>query len=197
MPTARFIAGFSGLVMGFALMAVVAVAQPAPPPNLQSGMPPAPPPSTDPKLSLQANADFLAQNAKKPGIVSRPSGLQYRIIRNGFGRHPTTQDTVEVYYTGKMINGEVFDGTSPGLPASFNINGSGLIQGWIEVLQLMREGDHWEVFIPARLAYGTRGRNTIPPNQTLIFDMRLLGTKAPPRPGEPGYVPPPGSQPGR
>ena len=163
----------------------------------QSGIAPAPPPSTDPKLSMQANATFLAENAKKTGIISRPSGLQYRIIRNGFGRHPGPQDTVEVYYTGTMINGEVFDGTSPGLPASFNINGSGLIQGWIEVLQLMREGDHWQVFIPARLAYGTRGRGTIPPNQTLIFDMRLLASKPPPKPGEPGYVPQPGEQPGR
>ena len=66
--------------------------------------------------------------ARKPGVISRPSGLQYRIMRNGFGKHPGAQDTVEVYYTGKLINGEVFDGTSPGLPASFNITGSGLIQ---------------------------------------------------------------------
>jgi len=185
MPSARIFAA----ILGFLMLGGVALAQP------QSGMPPAPPPSTDPRLSLQANAAFLAENAKKPGVIRRPSGLQYRIIRNGFGRHPGPQDSVEVYYTGKMLNGEVFDGTSVGLPATFNL--SGIIQGWIEVLQLMREGDHWEVFIPAHIAYGSRGRGNIPPNQTLIFDMRLLSAKAPPRPGEPGYVPQPGEQPGR
>lgn len=163
----------------------------------QSGMPPAPPPSANPALSQQANADFLAENAKKAGVVRRPSGLQYRIIRSGYGRLATAQDTVEIYYTGSLINGEVFDGTSPGLPASFNVTSSGLVQGWVEVLQLMREGDHWQVFIPANLGYGSRGRGTIPPNQTLVFDMRLLTARPPPRPGEPGYVPQPGEQPSR
>jgi len=187
MPIARFFAGFLGLVM----LAAPALAQ------TPSGTPPAPAPSTDPALSLEANARFLAENAKKPGVVRRPSGLQYKIIRNGFGRHPGLQDTVEVYYTGSLINGEVFDGTSPGLPASFNVTTSGLVQGWVEVLQLMREGDHWQVWIPANLGYGTRGRGPVPPNQTLVFDMRLLSAKPPPRPGEPGYVPQPGEQPGR
>jgi FKBP-type peptidyl-prolyl cis-trans isomerase len=185
MPTARIFAGF----MGFLMLGGVALAQP------QSGMPPAPPPSTDPKLSLQANATFLAENAKKPGVIRRPSGIQYKIIRNGFGRHPGPQDNVEVYYTGSLITGEVFDGTSVGLPASFNVTTSGLVQGWVEVLQLMREGDHWQVWIPSGLGYGTRGRGTIPPNQTLMFDMRLLSAKPPPRPGEPGYVPQPGETP--
>jgi FKBP-type peptidyl-prolyl cis-trans isomerase len=153
------------------------------------------PPSTDPALSLQANAAFLAENARKPGVVKRPSGIQYKIIRNGFGRHPAASDTVEVYYTGSLINGTVFDGTSPGLPASFNISASGLVQGWKEVLQLMRIGDHWTVWIPAPLGYGSRGSNggVVPPNQTLVFDLRLLSAAAPGR-GEPGYVAPAGEQ---
>jgi FKBP-type peptidyl-prolyl cis-trans isomerase len=128
-------------------------------------------------------------------VVRRPSGLQYRIVRNGFGKHPAPSDTVEVYYTGTLINGKVFDGTSQGLPASFNITASGLVHGFREALLLMRVGDHWQVFIPASLGYGSRGSNgsAVPPNQTIIFDLRLLSAAAPGR-GEPGYVAPAGEQ---
>jgi FKBP-type peptidyl-prolyl cis-trans isomerase FklB len=185
----RVFAGFLGL----ALLAGPVSAQPQP----GQGAAPTAAPSTDPALSAEATAKFLAANARKPGVNISRSGLQYRILRNGFGKHPSAQDTVEIYYTGKLINGEVFDGTSPGLPASFNVTTSGLIQGWVEVLQLMREGDQWEVVIPANLAYGTRGRGKIAPNQALIFDMRLLATKGPPRPGDPDYRPQPGEQPQR
>ncbi|HJR54996.1 MAG TPA: FKBP-type peptidyl-prolyl cis-trans isomerase [Rhizomicrobium sp.] len=177
--------GLFAAFLGIMALTGPALAQPAP------NAPPAP--STDPALSLQANATFLAENAKKPGVVRRPSGLQYRIIRNGFGKHPAASESVEVYYTGTLINGTVFDGTSPGLPASFNITASGLVQGWIEALQLMRVGDHWQVVIPAALAYGSRGRGPVPPNQTIIFDLRLLSAAAPGR-GEPGYVPPASEQ---
>jgi FKBP-type peptidyl-prolyl cis-trans isomerase len=180
--------------LGVLLLAGPVLAQPnsgaAAPPG--RGASPAPAASTDPALSPQANAAFLAENAKKPGVNVRPSGLQYKIIRNGFGKHPAASDTVEVYYTGTLINGKVFDGTSPGLPAAFNITASGLVQGWKEVLQLMRVGDHWQVFVPANLGYGSRGSNggAVPPNQTIIFDLRLLSADAPKR-GEPGYVPTP------
>ena len=184
MRIVRLFAAFAGVLL--------LTAQAATPPGRGAANAP-PAPSTDPALSLQANAAFLAENAKKPGVVRRPSGLQYRIIRNGFGKHPLPSDTVEVYYTGTLINGTVFDGTSQGLPASFNITASGLVQGWVEALQLMRVGDHWQVFIPANLAYGSRGRGPVPPNQTIIFDLRLLSAAAPGR-GEPGYVPPAGEQ---
>ncbi len=183
MRLSRIFAGILALAL-----AGPAMAQPQP----GQGAPPTVAAATDPALSLDANAKFLAENARKPGVIRRPSGLQYKIIRNGFGKHPSAQDSVEVYYTGTLINGEVFDGTSPGLPAAFNVTTSGLVQGWIEVLQLMREGDQWQVVIPSNLAYGTRGRGTIAPNQTLIFDMRLLSTRSPPKRGEPGYVPQPG-----
>lgn len=146
--------------------------------------------ASDPALSLAANAAFLAANAKKPRVIVRPDGLQFRIIQNGYGKHPQLTDTVTVYYTGSLINGEVFDGTSPGLPTSFKVNG--VIPGWTEALQLMREGDHWQIVIPASLGYGARGAgDAIPPNQTLIFDVRLLKTTPAPKKGEKGYVPDP------
>src|SRR5215813_6573150 len=113
------------------------------------------PPSSDPALSLHANAAYLAANAKKPGVIVKPDGLQFKIIQSGFGKRPAATDTVQVYYTGALINGAVFDGTSPGLPASFKV--SQVIPGWIEALQQMREGDHWQLVIPSTIAYGSRG----------------------------------------
>ncbi|MBN9544136.1 MAG: FKBP-type peptidyl-prolyl cis-trans isomerase [Alphaproteobacteria bacterium] len=148
------------------------------------------PPSTDPALSPQANAEYLAANAKKKGVIVKPDGLQIRMLQNGFGRRPAVTDSVEVYYTGALINGKVFDGTSPGLPANFKVNQ--VIAGWTEALQLMREGDHWQIVIPSQLGYGARGAGkSIPPDQTLVFDMTLVSTTPAPRRGEPGYVPDP------
>jgi FKBP-type peptidyl-prolyl cis-trans isomerase len=147
-------------------------------------------PTSDPGLSGEANAAFLAANAKKPGVIVKPDGLQFRIIQSGFGKRPTPTDTVQVYYTGSLINGAVFDGTSPGLPASFKV--SQVIPGWIEALQQMREGDHWQLVIPSTIGYGSRGAGkAIPPDQTLVFDMTLLTTTPAPRRGEPGYIPDP------
>lgn len=146
--------------------------------------------AADEALSAQANQAFLAANAHKKGVIVRPSGLQFRIIQNGFGKRPGPADTVTVYYTGKLINGKVFDGTSPGLPFTTRVNG-GIITGWVEALQIMREGDHWELVIPATLGYGDRGQDIIPPNQALVFDLRLMTTTPPPKKGEPGYRPDP------
>lgn len=147
--------------------------------------------AADPALSLDANAAFLADYAKKPRVIKRPDGLMFRIIQNGYGHRPQATDTVLVYYTGSLINGEVFDGTSPGLPTSFQVNG--VIPGWTEALELMREGDHWQIVIPAGLGYGARGAGdgSIPPDQTLVFDVKLLKTTPAPRKGEKGYVPDP------
>jgi len=135
-------------------------------------------------LSVEANAAFLAANAAKPGVIVRPSGLQYRIVHNGFGKRPGPLDTVTVYYTGSLINGNVFDGTEPGLPAQMKV--TEVIPGWTEALSLMREGDQWQIVIPANLAYGARGagNGAIPPNQTLIFDLTLVAVtpyKEPPK----------------
>ena len=135
----------------------------------------------DSSLSPQANEAYLSANAQKPGVHVRPSGLQYRIIRNGYGKTPHATDSVEVLYKGSLINGKVFDQTEPSLPAQFVVNG--VIPGWTEALEIMREGDEWELVIPANLGYGARGQPpVIPPSQTLVFDVQLLKvTPAPPK----------------
>ncbi len=134
--------------------------------------------AADLALSTPANSKFLLDNSKEKGVVTRPSGLRYRIIQNGSGKHPSLNDSVEVYYTGKLINGEVFDGTEEGFPRRFEVKA--LITGWKEALQIMREGDHWELVIPANLAYGTAGSRdgSVPPDQTLVFDLQLLSVAA-------------------
>lgn len=135
--------------------------------------------AANPSLNEQANAAFLAANAKKPGVITTASGLQYRIVQNGFGKRPTSFDTVTVNYKGQLIDGAVFDSTEPGLPANFPVNR--VIPGWTEALQLMREGDRWQLVIPANLAYGARGQGTaVPPSQTLVFDVELLKVTPPP-----------------
>jgi len=145
-------------------------------------------------LSIEANLRYLEENKKKKGVIVRPSGLQFRIIQNGYGKRPTAADSVTVYYTGTLINNVIFDGTSPGLPATFRVQA--VVPGWIEALQLMREGDRWQLTIPPNLGYGVRGagNGAIPPNQTLLFDIRLVKVTVPPKPGEKGYVPDPADQ---
>lgn len=140
--------------------------------------------AVDPSLSPEANAAFLKANAAQRGVIVDPSGLQYRIIKSGYGMRPGPLDTVEVYYKGQLINGTTFDATEPGFPVQFKVNN--LIPGWTRALELMRVGDHWQLVIPPNLAYGPRGAgNVIPPNQTLVFDMELL-KDAPPPPKKPG-----------
>jgi FKBP-type peptidyl-prolyl cis-trans isomerase FklB len=135
--------------------------------------------AADDALSPQANAAFLAANAKKPGVIVEASGLQHRSIHTGFGKRPKATDLAKVNYKGMLIDGKVFDATEPGMPAEFTVNK--LIPGWTEALQLMREGDEWELVIPAGLAYGTRGAGKdIGPNQTLIFVLTLISVTSPP-----------------
>jgi FKBP-type peptidyl-prolyl cis-trans isomerase FklB len=151
--------------------------------------------AADDPLSIEANLKYLEDNKLKKGVIVRPSGLQFRIIQNGYGKRPASTDTVKVYYTGTLINHVIFDGTSPGLPASIKLN-SGVIPGWTEALQLMREGDRWLLVIPPNLGYGVRGSagGDIPPNQTLIFDIKLLETTPAPKRGDKDYVPDPGDK---
>ena len=169
------------------LLALLALAAPA---AAQTTVASAKP--VDDALSIANNQKYLDDNAKQKGWIIRPSGLRFKIIQSGYGKHPTLTDSVMVYYTGTLINHVVFDGTSPPLPAPFKLNG-GLIQGWVEALQLMREGDRWLLVIPPNLGYGARGAGDglIPPNQTLIFDIKLLSTTPAPKRGEKGYVPDP------
>ena len=127
-------------------------------------------------LSAAANQAFLAANATKQGVVTRPSGLQYRVIKPGTGKSPKSSDMVQVTYKGWLIDKTVFDQTKPGETAEFPANK--LIPGWVEALSLMKEGDQWELVIPSNLAYGERGAGgVIPPNQTLVFEMTLLKVK--------------------
>lgn len=120
---------------------------------------------------------FLAANAKKKGVVTLPSGLQYKIITKGKGTSPGKDDTVTVNYRGTLIDGKEFDSSyKRGKPATFPVNG--VIPGWTEALQLMKEGSKWELFIPADLAYGERGAgDAIGPNATLVFEVELMSIK--------------------
>ncbi len=120
---------------------------------------------------------FLAENKKKDGVVILPSGLQYKVIKEGTGKTPKLTDTVTVNYRGTLIDGTEFDSSyRRGQPATFPANG--VIAGWTEALQLMKVGSKWQLFIPYNLAYGERGAGRdIGPNATLIFDVELLSIK--------------------
>jgi FKBP-type peptidyl-prolyl cis-trans isomerase FklB len=123
----------------------------------------------------QARAEsFMTDNRSKTGIVSLPSGVQYRIIEEGEGSRPSLEDTVTVHYRGSKIDGREFDSSfRRGIPAVFQINS--VIEGWQEVLPLMREGAMWQVFLPPELAFGVRGDPPmIGPNEALQFDIRLV-----------------------
>lgn len=117
---------------------------------------------------------FLTENAKREGIKVTESGLQYEVLESGKGDSPKASDNVEVHYTGKLIDGTVFDSSvERGVPASFGV--TQVIPGWVEALLLMHEGDKWRLYIPSDLAYGPNGAGgVIGPNMTLIFDVELL-----------------------
>jgi len=117
---------------------------------------------------------FLAANKTKEGVVTLPSGLQYKILKEGTGPKPTASDIVNCNYRGTLINGKEFDSSyKTGKPVSFPVGG--VIKGWTEALQLMPVGSKWQLFIPAGLAYGDRGAgNDIGPGETLIFEVELV-----------------------
>lgn len=118
--------------------------------------------------------EFLATNGKQDGVVTLASGLQYKVLNNGEGAMPKAESTVEVHYRGTLIDGSEFDSSyKRGEPASFPVNG--VIAGWTEALQLMKEGDKWQLAIPPQLAYGERGAPpVIPANSALVFEVELL-----------------------
>ena len=121
-----------------------------------------------------AGEAFLAENGKRAEVKTTSSGLQYEVLEEGNGPQPTAQDQVEVHYTGKLIDGTVFDSSvDRGVPATFGV--TQVIPGWVEALQLMKAGSTWRLFIPSALAYGPQGAgNIIGPNATLIFDVSLI-----------------------
>ena len=128
--------------------------------------------------NLERAKAFLAENAKRKGVIVRPSGLQYRIIEEGDGKMPTPTDMVSVHYRGTFIDGPEFDNSYlRGQPAQFTVNA--VIQGWTEALPLMKEGGKWELFIPPELAYGVQGMGSlVPPNSLLRFEIELISVAA-------------------
>jgi FKBP-type peptidyl-prolyl cis-trans isomerase FklB len=136
------------------------------------------------KENKAAGEKFLAENKSKAGIKTTDSGLQYKIIQEGSGDSPKATDDVQVKYTGRLIDGTVFDSTDKrgGTPARFKVGQ--VIRGWTEALQMMKKGSKWEIYIPSDLAYGERATGTIPANSTLIFDVELVDFT-------PGATPPP------
>lgn len=118
---------------------------------------------------------FLEKNRTRPGVKTTSSGLQYEILQEGNGQSPAPGDQVEVHYTGSLLDGTKFDSSvDRGVPATFGV--TQVIPGWVEALQLMKEGDKWRLFIPSQLAYGPAGTpgGPIGPNQTLLFDVELI-----------------------
>ena len=126
------------------------------------------------KAHKEAGEKYLAENAKKEGVITLPSGLQYQVLKEGNGKKPIAKDTVQCHYEGFLIDGTVFDSSiQRGEPATFPLQQ--VIAGWTEGLQLMQEGAKYRFFIPYRLAYGEGGAgNSIPPFAALIFDVELI-----------------------
>ncbi|MDD5711449.1 MAG: FKBP-type peptidyl-prolyl cis-trans isomerase [Smithellaceae bacterium] len=129
--------------------------------------------------NLREGETFLADNAKKEGVKTTASGLQYKVISEGKGPIPTANDTVTVNYKGTLIDGTEFDSSyKRGTPATFNVKG--IIPGWTEALQMMKTGSKWQLFVPGKLAFGERGAGPqIGPNSTLIFEVELLSINPP------------------
>ncbi len=126
------------------------------------------------EINEKTGREFLEENGKRAEVKTTASGLQYEVIKEGDGAKPVASDQVVVHYTGKLIDGTVFDSSEErGVPATFGV--TQVIPGWVEALQLMSVGSTWRLFIPSALAYGPQGAGgVIGPNQTLIFDVSLL-----------------------
>ncbi len=125
-------------------------------------------------INLEASNKYFAENAKQEGVTTLPSGLQYKELTSGTGKSPKAEDSVTVHYRGKLLDGTEFDSSyKRNKPATFKVNG--VIKGWTEALQLMQEGDKWELSIPPELGYGERGAGrNIPANSALLFEVELI-----------------------
>jgi FKBP-type peptidyl-prolyl cis-trans isomerase len=123
--------------------------------------------------NINVGKDFLAENGKREGVITLPSGMQYEVLTAAEGEKPSASDRVTTHYRGTLIDGTQFDSSyDRGQPATFPLNG--VIAGWTEALQLMSPGAKWRLFIPPELAYGERAQGPIPANSTLIFDVELV-----------------------
>lgn len=131
-------------------------------------------PAVHAQVGREKGEAFIAENGKKEGVKTLPSGLQYRVLKTGDGRQPTKADQVVVHYKGTLIDGREFDSSyKRGEPAKFGV--TQVIKGWTEALQLMKEGSKWMLYIPSQLAYGEKGSGKlIGPHETLIFEVEMI-----------------------
>lgn len=130
--------------------------------------------STGAAKQSEAGRKFLAENKARAGVVTTKTGLQYEVLREGNGAKPNSDQSVEVHYHGTLIDGTVFDSSvARGETISFPV--TGVIQGWVEALQLMAVGSKWKLFIPAELGYGNRAQGAIPAGSVLVFEVELIG----------------------
>ncbi|MCP4379482.1 MAG: FKBP-type peptidyl-prolyl cis-trans isomerase [bacterium] len=126
----------------------------------------------------RAGGAFRKANRAKDGVIETASGLQYRVLEKGVGKHPAATDAVVMHYRGTLVNGEEFDSSyARSEPATFDLNGEEVIGGWREALQLMQKGARWELVLPPELAYGAKGSGDIGPNETLIYEIKLISVK--------------------
>jgi FKBP-type peptidyl-prolyl cis-trans isomerase len=135
-----------------------------------------PPPSVTPSPAATAGAAFLAANAKAPGVVTLPSGLQYKVITSGpkTGPSPKLGDIIKVHYEGKLLDGTVFDSSFERKQAAI-MPLDGLVQAWLEALPMMHVGDEWVLYVPSELGYGERETGPIPAGSVMVFRLQLLG----------------------
>jgi FKBP-type peptidyl-prolyl cis-trans isomerase len=127
------------------------------------------------EINLAKGKAFLEENKKKKGIITLPSGLQYKVLTEGSGKMPKSTDEVTVHYKGTLVDGTEFDSSLQ--KGQLTLRVDRVIRGWTEALQLMKEGSKWQLFIPPELGYGDRGAGPIQPNSTLIFEVELISVK--------------------
>jgi len=170
---------FGNSPIAWAMAAMLAACAAACPPESEPQVPEAEPEpqaaEAEPLSAEDAGRAFLARNAKRDGVVTTESGLQYEVLASGDGESPEPTDVVLTHYHGTLVDGRLFDSSvERGEPIQFRVNG--VISGWTEALQLMQVGDKWKLFIPPELAYGKRGApgSIIGPDETLIFEVELL-----------------------
>lgn len=159
---------FASLALGLALVTGSSAAAQAPVVS--------PPPSVTPSPAATAGAAFLAANAKAPGVVTLPSGLQYKVITSGpkTGPSPKLGDIIKVHYEGKLLDGTVFDSSFERKQAAI-MPLDGLVQAWLEALPMMHVGDEWVLYVPSELGYGERETGPIPAGSVMVFRLQLLG----------------------